>query len=82
MKIAAFLAHVLNVFILQFLGDVMTCCKRNDNESALDFILNSPGPIYTSIMLTGKYLDEAQVQKDKSADFINIATFCQVCYRL
>lgn len=56
----------------------MACCKKNDNQTVLDFILNSPAPIYTSIKLRERYDEESQIQKDKSADFHAISKFCEV----
>jgi len=56
----------------------MNCSKRNGNKSVLDFILHSPAPIYTSIMLRNKFSDQSEIQKDKSSDFIAISEYCEV----
>ncbi|XP_047126788.1 serine/threonine-protein phosphatase 6 regulatory ankyrin repeat subunit B isoform X1 [Hydra vulgaris] len=61
----------------KFLGHLMICCKLNNNESAQDFILNSPAPIYTAIKLTLMYRAESLRVKDKSDDYLEIAEFCE-----
>ena len=60
----------------------MNCSKLNDNQSILDLILNSPAPIYTSIMLRVKYSEQSEIQKDRSVDFLSIAEFCEVSFSI
>nr|XP_047126785.1 serine/threonine-protein phosphatase 6 regulatory ankyrin repeat subunit A-like [Hydra vulgaris] len=61
----------------KFLGHLMICCNLNDNESAQDFILNSPAPIYTAMKLTLMYRQESIRVKDKSEDYMKIAEYCE-----
>lgn len=55
----------------------MLCSKLNDNGSMIDFILNSPAPIYTACKLARLYRLESTKEKDKSSELIEIGSYCE-----
>eukprot|EP00794_Sanderia_malayensis_P004801 gene4801-5428_t len=61
----------------KFLSNLMLCSKLNDNGSMIDFILNSPAPIYTSCKLARLYRMESTREKDKSNDFLEMGNYCE-----
>ena len=61
----------------QFLLNLMLCSKLNDNGSMIDFILNSPAPIYTACKLARLYRLESTKEKDKSSELIEIGSYCE-----
>ncbi|XP_065062546.1 serine/threonine-protein phosphatase 6 regulatory ankyrin repeat subunit A-like isoform X2 [Rhopilema esculentum] len=61
----------------KFLLNLMLCSKLNDNESMIDFILNSPAPIYTACKLARLYRFESTKEKDKSSDLLEMGDYCE-----
>ena len=55
----------------------MLCSKLNDNGSMIDFILNSPAPIYTASKLARLYRLESTKEKDKSQDLLEMGDYCE-----
>ena len=63
---------------LQFLFDLMVCSKMNDNESMVDFILQTPAPIYAAAKLSRHYRAESTREKERSRDLINAGNVCEI----
>jgi len=61
----------------KFLLNLMLCSKLNDNGSMIDFILNSPAPIYTACKLARLYRLESTKEKDKSNELMEMGDYCE-----
>ena len=55
----------------------MVCSKMNDSESIVDFILQTPAPIYAAAKLSRHYRAESTREKERSRDLIHAGYVCE-----
>ncbi|XP_032236532.1 serine/threonine-protein phosphatase 6 regulatory ankyrin repeat subunit A-like isoform X3 [Nematostella vectensis] len=61
----------------KFLFDLMVCSKSNDSASVVDFILQTPAPIYSAAKLSRHYRVESSREKERGRDLLAVSTVCE-----